>query len=220
MAHTEEKQRILKLFEKGLEVGDIENETSVNKRTLYRWYAEYKQAELSKFSLSNLDNLDSQDKPETNKDNEDVSGNFDNEDIFSNSNNEDIFTNSDDWDNEDDLNDDTDKELIENKENLPAIDKNNWVSYGLIKSYKACKQNAEIREKLSKILLNKLEDKDLNYRAITCLSNAIACHSRIEREYGFYNILNPNVAIKVLEDAGYVIHNPANEQLTMEAVEV
>ncbi|AFZ61430.1 helix-turn-helix domain-containing protein [Anabaena cylindrica FACHB-243] len=100
---------------------------------------------------------------------------------------------------------------IEVESELSDIDfSQDWIKIISKNSITGCLVNTKIREKLSNLLLNQLEEeKDLNFRAIAALSSSINVHSKLEREYGFYYLLDPNIAIKSVESKGYVIDNPA-----------
>jgi hypothetical protein len=166
---SEDKKHIFDLFDKGLEVGDIEN-SHVPKRTLYRWFNEYQAS--------------------NNKVIKDIVAEVVEKTI--------------------------EQPREENQEPQPPIDPADWVQTALQASAKGRDDNRVIRERLSNLLLNKLEEPEINYRAVSCLSNAIACHSKLEREFGFYSVLDANIAIRVLESAGYIISNPSSMLLPSE----
>jgi transposase-like protein len=96
-------------------------------------------------------------------------------------------------------------EDIEDKE----ISNNDWLNLALKKSISGCLRNSLIANKLSDRLLVELEKQDVNLRAIATFSNAINLHSRLEQSYGNYQLLlNPNLAISVLEAQGFIIDRP------------
>ncbi|MTJ56058.1 helix-turn-helix domain-containing protein [Anabaena sp. UHCC 0253] len=90
--------------------------------------------------------------------------------------------------------------------------KDSWVEIASDNSIRSCLANARIREKLSDILLDQLEEADLNLRSIYTLSQCISLHTKLEREMGMYELMNnPNLAMKILESRGYTIDNPSEE---------
>jgi transposase-like protein len=91
-----------------------------------------------------------------------------------------------------------------------------WIKIISKNSINGCLVNMKIRERLSDVLLNELDQPDLNFRAIAALSSCINIHARLERDFGMYYMLDPNVAIKRIESEGYIIQNPADEPITID----
>ena len=84
-----------------------------------------------------------------------------------------------------------------------------WLKVIASNSIKGCLINCKIREKLSSILLNQLDEPDLNFRAIAALSSSINIHSRLERDFGLYYLLDPNAAMQKLTSEGYEVIDPS-----------
>lgn len=91
-----------------------------------------------------------------------------------------------------------------------------WIKIISKNSINGCLVNMKIRERLSDVLLNELEQQDLNFRAIAALSSSINIHARLERDFGMYYMIDPNVAIKRIESEGYIIQNPADETISID----
>ena len=86
-----------------------------------------------------------------------------------------------------------------------------WLKVVSKNSITGCLVNAKIREKLSNLLLNQLDDPELNLRIIHALSSCISIHSKLERDYGFYYLLDPNMAMRKVESQGYQVIDPSGE---------
>lgn len=103
---------------------------------------------------------------------------------------------------------------------LDEIDfRDDWVNVANKSSIKGCLINGRIAEKLSEIMLEQLNQDDLNFRAVGCLSSAINNHFRLQRDFGMFYLLDINKAIKMLENSGYEISNPS-EPLPREEVDL
>lgn len=86
------------------------------------------------------------------------------------------------------------------------LEKINWIDFANKQSLEACIANGLIRKNLSEILLEEINKQDINYRALSILSNCINVHSKLEREYGLYDtVLNPDKAMTLLTSMGYSV---------------
>ncbi|MFM6050576.1 MAG: helix-turn-helix domain-containing protein, partial [Sphaerospermopsis kisseleviana] len=88
--------------------------------------------------------------------------------------------------------------------------KDDWCNVTSKQAIKHCIVNGQIAKALSNILIKELQQSDINYRAISALSNSINIHSRLHREYGMFYLLDPNVALQRLEAEGYAVTDPVN----------
>lgn len=92
---------------------------------------------------------------------------------------------------------------VETETELEKID---WVDFANKQSLEACISNGLIRKSLSELLLEEINKQDKNYRALSILSGCINIHSKLEREYGLYDVvLNPDKAINALTSMGYSV---------------
>ena len=86
------------------------------------------------------------------------------------------------------------------------LEKINWVDFANKQSLEACISNGLIRKSLSELLLEEINKSDKNYRALSILSSCINIHSKLEREYGLFDVvLNPDKAMNALTAMGYVV---------------
>jgi len=73
-------------------------------------------------------------------------------------------------------------------------------------------QHSSIRRKIAEILEQKLEEDELNYRAIAALSKIMCEHSKMEHLLGFLGLLEWNAAAQTLESAGFIISDPSEDR--------
>ncbi|MBD2667378.1 helix-turn-helix domain-containing protein [Richelia sinica] len=167
---TTEKLQTFELFRKGIKIKDIENTSSVSRKTLYRWWDEF----------------NSNNEPTTQETKEDV------------------------IEAQIEAVKEASSQAVEGKDISPV----DWVNFASEQSLEGCICNGLIRKKLSQLMLNELEkEPDINFRAISALSSSINIHSRLEREYGMFDlVLNPQKAIATVEKNGYVINNPTKTE--------
>ncbi|MBD2667313.1 helix-turn-helix domain-containing protein [Richelia sinica] len=166
---TTEKLQTFELFRKGIKIKDIENTSSVSRKTLYRWWDE--------FQANN--------EPSTQENKEDAI--------------------------------EAKIEAIKSESNKAVSDAEinpiDWINFASEQSLEGCVCNGLIRKKLSELMLCELNQPDINYRAVSALSSSINIHSRLEREFGLYDlVLNPQKAIATVEKHGYIINNPAEPE--------
>jgi hypothetical protein len=162
MANKEDKARIWQLLDKGISIGEIEKTCKTPRRTLYRWYGEWR------------DNKAPKD---------------DNTPVIS-----EVVTET--------------KKQVESQLEIDFRD--DWANVASKQSIKHCIINGQIAKALSNILINEIQQTDINYRAVSALSSSIAIHSKLHREYGHFDLLNINKAIKMVESEGYEISNPSD----------
>jgi hypothetical protein len=170
MANKEDKARIWALLDKGVSIGEIEKTAKTPRRTLYRWYGEWRDKQAPK---------------------------EDNAPII--------------------------REVVakveKQVESQLEIDfRDDWANVASKQSIKHCIINGQIARALSNILIGEIQkpSDDINYRAVSALSGSIAIHSKLHREYGHFDLLNINKAIKMVEAEGYTIHNPADDSMPID----
>jgi hypothetical protein len=98
--------------------------------------------------------------------------------------------------------------LIENqvKTELEGIDfDSGWVEFATKKALEGCLVNGAIAQKLSDLMFQQMGQPEPNYKNISCISQALNTHYRLQHLFGMFHLLDVNKACQLLENAGYVV---------------
>jgi hypothetical protein len=98
--------------------------------------------------------------------------------------------------------------LIENqvKSELEGIDfDSGWVEFATRKALEGCLVNGAIAQRLSDLMHLEISQKNPNYKNISCISQALNSHYRLQHLFGMFHLLDVNKAVQLLENAGYVV---------------
>jgi hypothetical protein len=159
MAKRSEKARIWELFKRGVTVLEIEKTSTINRRTLYRWFADFQAEHCSE------------------------STNINNEI----------------------------KEIQVTTENYINTELNNvdfdsgWVEFATRKALEGCLVNGAIAQRLSDLMHLEISQKNPNYKNISCISQALNTHYRLQHLFGMFHLLDVNKAVQLLESSGYTV---------------
>jgi hypothetical protein len=98
--------------------------------------------------------------------------------------------------------------LTENqiKAELEGIDfDSGWVAFATKKSLEGCLTNGAIAQRLSDLMFQQMGQPEPNYKNISCISQALNTHYRLQHLFGMFHLLDVNKACQLLENAGYVV---------------
>ena len=98
--------------------------------------------------------------------------------------------------------------LTENqiKSELEGIDfDSGWVEFATRKSLEGCLTNGAIAQKLSDLMHLEISKSDPNYKNISCISQALNTHYRLQHLFGMFHLLDLNKAVQLLESSGYTV---------------
>lgn len=92
------------------------------------------------------------------------------------------------------------------KTELEGIDfDSGWVAFATRKSLEGCLTNGAIAQRLSDLMHLEISQKNPNYKNISCISQALNTHYRLQHLFGMFHLLDVNKACQLLENAGYVV---------------
>lgn len=86
-----------------------------------------------------------------------------------------------------------------------------WLLDSVIRCGEMSNRILAIKNKLLEDLEEELSRENKNYRIINLLTQAIGFHWKMERESGFYHLLDVNVAMRIIESQGYNVIDPSEK---------